>query len=61
VLDEHLDLVELVIDSISLNPDTVVKTTQRILEMESRLQRSPGMAEAERPQAADVAAASPPD
>jgi pyruvate,water dikinase len=30
-------LVELGIDSISLNPDTVVKTTQRILELESRL------------------------
>jgi pyruvate,water dikinase len=30
-------LVELGIDSISLNPDTVVKTTQRILEVESRL------------------------
>ena len=30
-------LVELGIDSISLNPDTVVKTTQRILDLESRL------------------------
>jgi hypothetical protein len=30
-------LVELGIDSISLNPDTVVKTTQRILVLESRL------------------------
>ncbi len=30
-------LVELGIDSISLNPDTVVKTTQRILELEARL------------------------
>jgi pyruvate,water dikinase len=30
-------LVEIGIDSISLNPDTVVKTTQRILELESRL------------------------
>jgi pyruvate, water dikinase len=30
-------LVELGIDSLSLNPDTVVKTTQRILELESRL------------------------
>ena len=30
-------LVELGIDSISLNPDTVVKTTQRILALESRL------------------------
>jgi pyruvate,water dikinase len=53
-------LVELGIDSISLNPDTVLKTTQRILEMESRLERTPGAAKAERPQAAGVAAASPP-
>jgi pyruvate,water dikinase len=30
-------LVELGIDSISLNPDTVIKTTQRILELEHRL------------------------
>ena len=30
-------LVELGIDSISLNPDTVIKTTQRILEVEQRL------------------------
>ncbi len=30
-------LVEIGIDSISLNPDTVVKTTQRILELEHRL------------------------
>jgi pyruvate, water dikinase len=30
-------LVELGIDSISLNPDTVIKTTQQILELESRL------------------------
>ena len=30
-------LVELGIDSISLNPDTVIKTTKRILEMEKRL------------------------
>ena len=30
-------LVEIGIDSISLNPDTVVKTTQRILELENRL------------------------
>jgi pyruvate, water dikinase len=30
-------LVELGIDSISLNPDTVIKTTQRILDLESRL------------------------
>jgi len=30
-------LVEIGIDSISLNPDTVIKTTQRILELEGRL------------------------
>jgi pyruvate, water dikinase len=30
-------LVELGIDSISLNPDTVLKTTQRILDVEKRL------------------------
>jgi PEP-utilising enzyme, PEP-binding domain len=30
-------LVEVGIDSISLNPDTVTKTTQRILELENRL------------------------
>ena len=30
-------LVEIGIDSISLNPDTVVKTTQRILELEADL------------------------
>ena len=30
-------LVEIGIDSISLNPDTVVKTTQQILELEARL------------------------
>jgi pyruvate, water dikinase len=33
-------LVELGIDSISLNPDTVLRTTQRILEMESRLEHA---------------------
>jgi pyruvate, water dikinase len=43
-------LVELGIDSISLNPDTVLKTTGRILEVESRLGRSPR--EAGRPEAA---------
>jgi pyruvate,water dikinase len=32
-------LVELGIDSISLNPDTVLKTTQQILELEHRLKR----------------------
>lgn len=35
-------LVELGIDSISLNPDTVVKTTQRILELERRLAYAAG-------------------
>jgi pyruvate, water dikinase len=30
-------LVEIGIDSLSLNPDTVIKTTQRILELEARL------------------------
>ena len=30
-------LVELGIDSISLNPDTVIRTTKRILEMEKLL------------------------
>jgi pyruvate,water dikinase len=34
-------LVELGIDSISLNPDTVIKTTQQILELEARLGRTP--------------------
>ncbi len=34
-------LVELAIDSISLNPDTVIKTTGRILELEQRLGRAP--------------------
>jgi pyruvate, water dikinase len=34
-------LVELGIDSISLNPDTVIKTTERILELEARIGRAP--------------------
>jgi pyruvate, water dikinase len=34
-------LVELGIDSISLNPDTVIKTTESILELEERLGRAP--------------------
>jgi pyruvate,water dikinase len=34
-------LVELGIDSISLNPDTVLKTTQRVLEIEKKLGREP--------------------
>jgi pyruvate,water dikinase len=33
-------LVEIGIDSISLNPDSVLKTTERILELEQRLGRS---------------------
>jgi pyruvate,water dikinase len=32
-------LVEVGIDSMSLNPDTVLQTTQRILETEKRLGR----------------------
>jgi pyruvate,water dikinase len=32
-------LVEIGIDSISLNPDTVIKTTRRVLELEERLGR----------------------
>ncbi len=34
-------LVELGIDSISLNPDTVIKTTERILDLERRIGREP--------------------
>ena len=34
-------LVELGIDSMSLNPDTVLKTTARILELEERLGQAP--------------------
>jgi pyruvate,water dikinase len=33
-------LVEIGIDSMSLNPDTVLKTTQRVLETEKRLGRT---------------------
>jgi pyruvate,water dikinase len=33
-------LVELGIDSMSLNPDTVITTTRHVLELESRLQRA---------------------
>lgn len=32
-------LVELGIDTMSLNPDTVLATTQRVLEIEARLHR----------------------
>ena len=34
-------LVELGIDSMSLNPDTVVKTTRQVLALEEKLGRSP--------------------
>jgi pyruvate, water dikinase len=34
-------LVDIGIDSISLNPDTVIKTTLRVLEVEKRLGRKP--------------------
>jgi pyruvate,water dikinase len=34
-------LVELGIDSISLNPDTMIKTTRQLLEVEQRLGRAP--------------------
>jgi pyruvate, water dikinase len=34
-------LVEIGIDSMSLNPDTVLKTTRRILELEARLGKAP--------------------
>ncbi len=34
-------LVELGIDSMSLNPDTLLKTTRQVLEVEARLGRSP--------------------
>jgi pyruvate,water dikinase len=37
-------LVKLGIDSISLNPDTVLKTTRQILELERRLDRGPSSA-----------------
>jgi pyruvate,water dikinase len=41
-------LVELGIDSISLNPDTVLKTTERILDVERRLGRDARRSDAER-------------
>jgi pyruvate,water dikinase len=34
-------LVEIGIDSMSLNPDTVIKTTRHVLEVEKRLGRAP--------------------
>jgi pyruvate,water dikinase len=52
-------LVELGIDSISLNPDTVLKTTQRILELERRLDRTPHHAAGAAPQRAAGAPAVP--
>jgi pyruvate,water dikinase len=33
-------LVELGIESLSLNPDTVIKTTLHVLEVEKRLQKN---------------------
>jgi len=39
-------LVELGIDSMSLNPDTVLKTTRMVLELESRLNQVPENASA---------------
>src|SRR5665647_1207518 len=39
-------LVEIGIDSMSLNPDTVLKTTRQVLEVEARLGRSPAAAPA---------------
>ena len=45
-------LVELGISSISLNPDTVLKTTERVLELERRLQREARPASSEREGAA---------
>jgi pyruvate,water dikinase len=37
-------LVELGIDSMSLNPDTVIATTKRVLDVEARLGRKPRIA-----------------
>jgi pyruvate, water dikinase len=36
--------MEIGIDSISLNPDTVLKTTRHVLEVEKRLNRRPRQA-----------------
>jgi pyruvate, water dikinase len=52
-------LVELGIDSISLNPDTVLKTTQRILEMERNIGRAPDGAARLSSHAAGISAANP--
>jgi pyruvate,water dikinase len=41
-------LVEIGIDSISLNPDSVLTTTRHVLEVEQRLGRASGLAERER-------------
>ncbi|HED18331.1 MAG TPA: hypothetical protein ENI74_02370, partial [Gammaproteobacteria bacterium] len=35
-------LVEIGIDSMSLNPDTLLKTTRHVLEVEARLQSEQG-------------------
>src|SRR5581483_4398973 len=40
-------LVDIGIDSISLNPDTLIKTTRRVLELERRLGRTPNAAQRE--------------
>ena len=47
-------LVEIGIDSISLNPDTVLQTTRQILELERRLWRIPRSAPDERDSASAV-------
>ena len=39
-------LVEIGIDSISLNPDTVLSVTRRVLEVERGLEAAPGPAAA---------------
>jgi pyruvate,water dikinase len=41
-------LVEIGIDSMSLNPDTVLKTTRQVLEVEKRLGRGPVRDDAQR-------------
>ncbi len=48
-------LVEIGIDSMSLNPDTVLKTTARILELEERLGHAPRGAARDRERASSAA------
>ena len=48
-------LVEIGIDSMSLNPDTVLKTTAQVLELEQRLGHAPRRAADEREGAGSVA------